>query len=148
MAADADIIFYEKPGCATNARQKKQLREAGFAVEARDLLATPWTPEALLGFFGDAPVADWFNKAAPAVKSGAIDPAALSRAQALDALCAEPILIRRPLIEIKAQKILGFDNALIAALLRQAGQASPTREGCSHAHEDHPPCNAPGPRAP
>ena len=32
------IIFYEKPGCATNRLQKELLRSAGIELEVRDLL--------------------------------------------------------------------------------------------------------------
>ncbi|OZA92556.1 MAG: arsenate reductase family protein, partial [Rhizobiales bacterium 39-66-18] len=46
------------------------LERAGYRVDARNLLSEPWTPERLLGFFGDTPVTNWFNPAAPRVKSG------------------------------------------------------------------------------
>ena len=39
----AHIIFYEKPGCGGNARQKAILQAAGHEVEAKNLLAEPWT---------------------------------------------------------------------------------------------------------
>ncbi len=34
------IMFYEKPGWASNTRQKTQLQAAGYAIDARDLLST------------------------------------------------------------------------------------------------------------
>ena len=49
----ATIVFFEKPGCAANARQKQQLERAGHTVVARSLLTEPWTAERLRGFFGD-----------------------------------------------------------------------------------------------
>ena len=36
----ADVIFWEKPGCAGNARQKALLAAAGHRLKVRDLLAT------------------------------------------------------------------------------------------------------------
>ncbi|HMN82064.1 MAG TPA: hypothetical protein PKA20_19360 [Burkholderiaceae bacterium] len=73
----ATIEFYQKPGCATNARQKRMLEAAGHTVNARSLLSEPWTAETLLGFFGSTLVPTWFNPAAPRIKSGEIVPGKL-----------------------------------------------------------------------
>ncbi len=70
----AHVVFYEKPGCANNARQKRLLESAGHTLSVHDLLLEPWTAERLLGFFGARPIAEWFNRAAPRIKSGAIEP--------------------------------------------------------------------------
>ena len=64
----ATILFYEKPGCANNARQKRLLLDAGHELIVCDLLATRWTAEELRAFFGGRPVSEWFNRAAPRVK--------------------------------------------------------------------------------
>jgi nitrogenase-associated protein len=125
----SDIIFFQKPGCGTNARQKLALENAGHSVEARDLLREGWTAERLRGFFGDLPIAAWFNPAAPKIKSGEIDPAGLDPATALAMLVAEPLLIRRPLIDAGSSRCAGFDNALVATLL--AGQQQKVGEACS-----------------
>ncbi len=45
------IVFYEKPGCLTNARQRRLLEAAGHQVVRRDLLAEPWTAGRLRDFF-------------------------------------------------------------------------------------------------
>jgi len=87
----ATVVFYEKPGCGTNARQKLMLANAGHALEVKSLLAEPWTVERLKSFFGDTPVASWFNPAAPAVKSGAVDPAAMEAEAALAARTAAAV---------------------------------------------------------
>ena len=52
------IVFYEKPGCAGNRRQKQLLQAAGFELQVRDLLAEPWSREQLRGFFAGRPVAE------------------------------------------------------------------------------------------
>lgn len=103
------IVFYEKPGCANNARQKQILAAAGHELYVKNLLAEPWTAERLRGFFGMRPVAEWFNKAAPQIKSGVIDPSALEAEEALSLMLSAPILIRRPLMEADGQKDIGFD---------------------------------------
>lgn len=104
------IVFYEKPGCVNNARQKALLRAAGHDVNTRCLLNWPWTREGLRTFFGTQPVAEWFNPTAPRIKSGEIDPKTMDEAAALAAMLADPLLIRRPLIEADGRRIQGFDE--------------------------------------
>jgi nitrogenase-associated protein len=123
----ARVVFYEKPGCQTNARQKALLAAAGHIVRPRNLLAEPWTSARLKRFFGRRPVADWFNRAAPRVKSGEIDPKALTPSAALETLAADPLLIRRPLMEIDGALTVGFDadeiDAWIGLAARDEGEA-------------------------
>ncbi len=103
------LIFYEKPGCITNAKQKKMLRELGVNVESKSILSEPWSVDSLLSFFESLPVDRWFNENAPMIKNGQIDPLSLTESQALEAMLAEPILIKRPLIRAGEQAICGFD---------------------------------------
>lgn len=108
------ITFYEKPGCANNARQKLLLKNAGCVIDARNLLTTRWTQEQLRTFFGDLPVPEWFNRAAPRVKSGEIVPERIDADTALALMLADPLLIRRPLMECNGKTIAGFDAARVA----------------------------------
>jgi len=124
----ADVIFYEKPGCANNARQKQLLEKAGHRLDVRNLLEERWTAETLRSYFGERPVTDWFNKAAPGVKSGAVDPSSLTAEAALALMLAEPILIRRPLIEAQGTRVVGFDQAAIDAWLGLAEGAGKDRD--------------------
>jgi nitrogenase-associated protein len=126
----ATVIFYEKPGCTGNARQKRLLTEAGHTVEPRNLLAEPWTAQSLRPFFGDRPVADWFNKAAPAVKSGEIDPSSFDEESALKAMISTPLLIRRPLMQVDDRRETGFEPALVEAWIGLAEQVEESIEGC------------------
>jgi nitrogenase-associated protein len=109
----AYVIFYEKPGCANNARQKQLLSSAGHSLELHDLLTEPWTGDRLRSFFGALPVAEWFNRAAPKVKSGVVDPTRLDASSALALMLEDPILIRRPLIEVDGDRRVGFDPVAI-----------------------------------
>ncbi len=124
------VNFYEKPGCANNPRQKRLLEAAGCRVLAHDLLREPWTAERLRAFFGDRPVAQWFNPAAPRVKSGAVRPDDLDAATALALLLAEPLLIRRPLIEVDGWRTVGFDPPALERRLGIRLDASVPR-GCA-----------------
>ncbi len=134
------VQFYEKPGCGTNRKQKALLADAGHEVIARDLLTEAWTAERLRGFFGDAPVATWFNPNAPGVKSGEVDPASYDAESALVALIAEPLLIRRPLIEAGGQRCAGFDREPVLSLLGPEKNPAATQD-CSR--PAGPPCPAP-----
>ena len=113
----AIVVFYEKPGCASNARQKAVLAASGHTVLARSLLTEKWTAQRLRVFFGALPVADWFNRSAPRIKSGEVWPGALDEAAALELMLADPLLIRRPLMESAGQRLAGFDLPRIQAWL-------------------------------
>lgn len=106
----ASIIFYEKPGCINNTKQKWLLLDAGHELEARDLLNESWTKESLLAFFSGLPVADWFNPSAPGVSSGNVKPASLSEDDAIELMISDPILIRRPLLQVADEYRVGFDQ--------------------------------------
>ena len=125
----AEIVFFQKPGCKTNARQKQMLEAAGHAVTAKSLLTEPWTAERLRGFFGSTPVTSWFNPAAPRIKSGEIDPATIDATAALASMLDDPLLIRRPLVEAQGQRCAGFDREPVTSLLGAA--ADPEAENCS-----------------
>ncbi|RBP03516.1 nitrogenase-associated protein [Roseiarcus fermentans] len=126
----AKVVFYEKPGCGGNARQKAALSRSGHELDVRDLLSTPWTAEALRAFFGARPVAAWFNAASPRVKSGAVKPESLDADGALALMLADPLLIRRPLIEADGRREAGFDADLIDAWIGLQPAAAPVGEGC------------------
>jgi len=111
----ADVIFYEKPGCGGNARQKALLAASGHRVEARSLLAEPWSVEELRLYFGARPVEEWFNPASPRVKSGEVDPTACTQAEALRLMLEDPLLIRRPLMRVGERREAGFDQGLVEA---------------------------------
>ena len=111
------IIFFEKPGCGGNARQRTALQAAGHTLDRRNLLTTLWTRASLLAFLAPLPVPDWFNRAAPRVKSGDVQPDTLDADAALALLLDEPLLIRRPLMQRTDNGIrhVGFDNAAVNA---------------------------------
>jgi nitrogenase-associated protein len=122
----ANVIFYEKPGCANNARQKRLLMEAGHELIVRNLLETCWTAEELRAFFGDKPVSEWFNRAAPGVKSGEVVPEALGEQDALDLMLEDPLLIRRPLMQVGERREAGFDTQRVQEWIGLAAIAAAT----------------------
>ncbi|MCD8486362.1 MAG: nitrogenase-associated protein [Desertifilum sp.] len=111
----ASVIFFEKPGCINNTKQKALLQSAGHQVEARNLLSEPWRVATLRPFFGDLPVAEWFNRTAPQIKSGEVIPGQLEEETALNLMMSNPLLIRRPLMQVGDRRMVGFDMAQVAA---------------------------------
>lgn len=112
------VVFYEKPGCAGNARQKALLRASGHTVIARSILDPHWTRMQLLSFLKSLPVVAWFNRNSPRVKSGEVLPEAFGEADAttvLGMLQEDPLLIRRPLLEVDGERRAGFEIEEIAA---------------------------------
>lgn len=111
------VTFYEKPGCASNSRQKRLLQQAGVSLVIRNLLVEPWTASRLALFFEQLPVSQWFNPASPRIKSGEVIPESYSPGEALVAMMADPLLIRRPLIEARGFRTAGFDWTLLSSRL-------------------------------
>jgi nitrogenase-associated protein len=105
----ATVLFYEKPGCMNNTRQKLMLAAAGHTVQAKNLLAERWTAQRLRAFFGDLPVPEWFNLSAPRVREGEVDYERVTETEALVLMLADPLLIRRPLMEVDGECRAGFD---------------------------------------
>jgi len=111
------VIFYEKPFCAANAKQKAILRKSGCTLIERNLLEHGLDADALRSFMGKKAVPEWFNPAAPAIKNGLISPERLEESAALELLMGDPILIRRPLMIIGIEKLCGFDANKVSEVL-------------------------------
>ncbi|CAH2603259.1 Uncharacterized 15.7 kDa protein in draG 3'region [Rhodovastum atsumiense] len=137
----AVVTFWEKPGCAGNARQKALLEASGHTVQARDLRAEHWTAATLRRFFGARPVAAWFNRSSPRVKSGEVQPEQLDEAAALALMLADPLLIRRPLLQVGERCEAGFDPILVAGWIGLTGERPWLGDACQH--PQGPPCAEP-----
>lgn len=136
----ATITFWGKPACQGNARQRAVLQSAGHTLQVRDLGAEPWTAERLRPFFGDKPVHAWFNQSAPSVKRAQVRPETLTEEEALALLIAQPLLIRRPLLESDGVRIAGFDTDFIAGWIGLAAGDTAVAEGC--VRPGMPPCHS------
>lgn len=126
----AIVTFFEKTGCSGNARQKQLLLDSGHQVLARDLRNKDWTNYALLEFLAGLPVPQWFNRSAPAVKCGEIVPEELDEPTALALLRDDPLLIRRPLLQVGDERRVGFDATAIHAWIGLAELPADDVEAC------------------
>jgi len=55
-------------------------------------------------------VRNWFNYSAPAIKQGDIEPESLNEQEALALMVKNPLLIRRPLMQVGDRTMAGFDQ--------------------------------------
>ena len=113
----ATVLFYEKPGCRNNIRQKAMLELSGHDVEAVNLLEYSWSKEELEEYLGEKPVVECFNPAAPAIKSGELNPLRLTKEDAISIMIREPLLIKRPLMKIGNHYLQGFDTTELRNLI-------------------------------
>lgn len=140
----AVVTFYEKPGCKGNLRQKTLLAAAGHTVQAKSLKTEAWTADRLIAFLGKLPISAWFNPAAPDIKSGDIVPENLGFEDALHLLLENPLLIRRPLMEIGEERLVGFDIDAVDAWIGLKNVELPEGniEACVHGPEGHGSCGS------
>jgi nitrogenase-associated protein len=80
---------------------------------ALNLLTEDWQPERLRPFFAKLTVRNWFNNSAPAIKLGEIEPENLTEQEALILMMKNPLLIRRPLMQVGDRLMAGFDQAKV-----------------------------------
>ncbi len=126
----AYVIFYEKPGCGGNARQKALLIASGHALDVRNLLTEPWTISSLTQFLAGKPLREWFNAASPRLKSGEIRPDQLTPDAALAMMLEDPLLIRRPLMQVGDRCEAGFDQAKVDAWIGLQKTKVPMQDTC------------------
>ena len=143
----AHVVFFEKPGCINNTRQKRLLIDAGHTVDSRNLLTEPWQAQELRRYFGELPVADWFNGSAPAIKHGDVSPSAVDEQQALALMLQDPLLIRRPLLRVGENRQVGFNLVSIDRWIGLAGIGDvdgDALQGCAREATHEQPCDMPG----
>ncbi|AHJ11982.1 ArsC-like thioredoxin [Sulfurospirillum multivorans DSM 12446] len=111
------VIFYEKTGCSGNARQKALLKEHGVIFEVRSLLDTRWDVQTLNAFFEGLSLKEMLNPFAPQLKDGTFKVDDYTKESLIEKMVQEPILIRRPLMQIGTVKLCGFDIPKLNSLL-------------------------------
>ena len=112
-----NFTFYEKTACSGNAKQKELLKSHNISFSVKSLLDTKWTTQTLGEFFKGLEVIDIFNPFAPQIRDKQIDINTLSKDEAIELMIKNPILIKRPLLDINGVKLCGFDIEKINELL-------------------------------
>ena len=57
----------------------------------------------------------WFNLSAPRIRDGLLDHERVTETEALVLMLADPLLIRRPLMDVDGDCRVGFDSAAVDA---------------------------------
>jgi len=132
------IVFYEKPGCLGNKKQKELLKSNGLEFEVKSILDTKWDKKTLELFFVGLEKNDIVNETAPKIKKGEIDLNSITKEQLIYKMINDPILIKRPLIIVEDSKICGFDMAKLNDVLdleldtkKQIGTCQSSSDSCT-----------------
>ena len=121
------IQVFHHPNCGTCKKALAAFKAAGAEVSLIDLRDTAPSIEALRAYFHLAglPIRRWFNTSGQSYRAGAWSTKlpTLSEDDALQALAADGMLIKRPIIALgdgEARRVLvGFDAEAITALLAE-----------------------------
>jgi len=113
------IVFYEKPGCAGNARQKKLLKQCGYELDVKDMLSTPWTKDELQNFFNGLEKSEIVNTSAPDIKNNVLNIDNVTKEQLIDMMLEKPLLIKRPLMKFNNKYLCGFDTIKLSKVLNE-----------------------------
>ncbi len=124
------IVFSEKRGCGGNKRQKELLEHHGISLDVRSLLDTTWSKESLSSFFEGLTPKQMLNPFAPQVKEGRFRVEEFTKESLIEKMVEEPILIRRPLLQVGEVKLCGFDIARLNELLHVKMPLSQTIHAC------------------
>ncbi|WP_373073131.1 ArsC/Spx/MgsR family protein [Sulfurimonas sp.] len=116
-ASKPTIVFYEKPGCAGNARQKKLLKQCGYELDVKDILSNPWTTEELQSFFYGLDKTEIVNESAPDIKNGILKLEKITKDDLIFKMLETPILIKRPLMIFGENKLCGFNTSRLSKVL-------------------------------
>ncbi len=132
------IVFYEKPGCLGNKKQKELLKANGLEFEVKSILDTKWDKKTLESFFVGLEKNEIVNETAPKIKNGEIDLNSITKEQLIYKMINDPILIKRPLIIVEDSKICGFDMARLNDVLdlkldtkKQIGTCQSSSDSCT-----------------
>ena len=90
----------------------------GVTPRERDLFKEPLGADELRGLLGERPIADVFATRSPTFKTLGLADQPLDDAARLRLMTEHPQLIRRPLIAVGDELVVGLDKARLEAILR------------------------------
>jgi len=85
------------------------LEQTGASFERIDIFRTPLGVDDLKGLLGGRPVSDLFSWKSPQAKARGVTPGSRSDEELLELMHQEPRLIRRPLVRVGEEVIIGAD---------------------------------------
>ena len=110
-------IFYTWRSCSTCRNAQKSLDQLGIQVEERDFFADPLTREELNNLTDAIGIQNLFSWRSPSAKPYRERKDTITRDELIEAMLAEPRLIRRPIITSPdTTPIIGFQSEKYAQL--------------------------------
>jgi len=91
--------------------------QAGLDIQERDFFKDPFSREEILTLLGEKDPSDFFSFRSPSFRKLGIERSSLNRDKLIDLMLGEPRLIRRPIISIGTQTIVGTDRKSLAEIL-------------------------------
>src|SRR5712692_5297302 len=98
-------------------RARVALDQAQAEYETIDIFRTPLSVAGLRALLGARTPTALFSWKSPQARLRGVTPGSRSDEQLLELMAEEPRLIRRPLVRIGGQLVIGADTAQISALL-------------------------------
>lgn len=95
---------------------KAELSQKGITLDERDFFSQRFSEEELRALIGDRPVSDYFSFNSPSFKKLGLTRQALSDDQLLGMMVEEPRMVRRPLIQMGDDLIVGTDKKAMELL--------------------------------
>ena len=95
---------------------KAELSQKGITLDERDFFSQRFDVEELRALIGDRPLADYFSFNSPSYKKLGLSREDLSDEQLLGMMVEEPRMVRRPLIRIGDELIVGTDRKAMERL--------------------------------
>ncbi|MCH8109976.1 MAG: hypothetical protein IIB15_07590 [Chloroflexi bacterium] len=89
---------------------RASLSQKGVELEERDFFQERFSEEELRALIGDHPPADFFSWNSPSFKKLGVSRDALDDDRLIELMVGEPRLIRRPLIQVGSDLIVGTDK--------------------------------------
>ena len=89
---------------------KAELSQKGIELDERDFFQDGFTEDELRALIGDRPVSGYFSYNSPSFRKMGLDRDQLADDQLLKMMVEEPRLVRRPLIQIGDDLVVGTDK--------------------------------------
>jgi|TARA_B100001971_G_C18262518_1_gene588342 regulatory protein spx len=95
---------------------KAELSQRDVELDERDFFRDPFDPDELRALIGDRQVSDFFSFNSPSFRKLGVKRDELTDERMISLIIDEPRLIRRPLIAVGSELVVGTDKEAMARL--------------------------------
>ena len=96
---------------------RAELSQAGLDIQERDFFKDPFSREEICSLLGEKDPSEFFSFRSPSFRKLGIERNSINGDTLIDLMLSEPRLIRRPLISIGTETIVGSDRKSLAEIL-------------------------------